>query len=143
MRKILMLTCGVLMISSVVIAEEETVDTTCAGGAGTILMGKSGYKYCMSKNQMNWWNAVAWCDGLKDKSGATKRLFDLKRDCACSETTANCASKTCSELAGVSSSSVWTVTPASGDVAYRVDLSSGTIYNHYAGRSYYHYSLCK
>ena len=91
MRNFLILTCSVIMISSVTFAD-DTVET-CANGAGTVVIGAvSGHKYCNSKNGMNWWNAVTWCDGLG------RRLFDLS-DCACSDTTANCVNK-CPELEG-------------------------------------------
>ena len=75
MHKILMLTCGVLMISSITMAD-DTATETCANGAGWLVPGNvTGYKYCVSKKQMNWWNAYAWCDGMG------RRLIDINKDC--------------------------------------------------------------
>ena len=67
-------------MSSVAMAEGETTVETCAGGGGTLVTGKSGYKYCKSNKTMNWWNAVAWCDAIG------KRLIDLNTDCGCNGT---------------------------------------------------------
>ena len=75
MHKILILTCGIVMTSLVVIAEDDTVVKTCANGAGTILVGKSGHEYCLSNKGMDWWNAYAWCDAQK------RRLLDMNVDC--------------------------------------------------------------
>ena len=76
MCKILLLTCGILMMSSVAMGNE----TSCAGGSGTLVTGKSGYKYCKSNKGMNFWNAYAWCDAMR------KRLIDLNKDCGCNGT---------------------------------------------------------
>lgn len=66
MRKILIL-CGILMMSSVVRAQ-ETITETCANGTGIIVVGDvSGHKYCRSKQVLNWWNAYVWCDAIRMK----------------------------------------------------------------------------
>ncbi len=91
MNKILMITSCVLLFSSVALAEETTTET-CANGAGFVLKGAvTGHAYCVSNNIMNWWNAVAWCDGLK-------RELASRADCACSDTTGNCADRRCPEF---------------------------------------------
>ena len=117
MRRILILMCGVVMISSVVFAEDAV--ETCAGGAGTVVTGIiSGRKYCSSKNSMNWFNAVAWCDAIG------RRLFKLS-DCECSDTTANCAGTKCPELMMENSAQHWTATAASSSDFWRVTLNGG------------------
>ena len=117
MRRMLILMCGITMVSSVTFAEDIT--ETCAGGAGVVVTGAvSGHKYCRSTQGMNWWNAYAWCDAQG------RRLFD-RSDCACSDTTADCRSK-CPELVGVGEYAwIWTATSASASGAYHIDISSG------------------
>ena len=115
MCKILMLMCGVLIISSLAKAD----DTTCANGAGTLVTGKSGYKYCKSNEGMNWWNGYVWCDALG------KRMFDLNTDCGC-DGMINCQGK-CPELTGVGSHWVWTSATSGIDNAHDIELSSGRI----------------
>ena len=51
MYKFLLVFCCFFIIPYVAMAEE---DTTCADGAGTIVIGVSGYKYCLSNKTMNW-----------------------------------------------------------------------------------------
>ncbi len=122
MRKILMVTCGILMMSSVVLAQEVE---TCANGAGTVVVGVvTGHKYCMSNKTMNWWNAVSWCDGQD------RRLFDLS-DCGCSSTV-NCANYKCPELAEEGNSRMlWTSTPRTSSHAYHIMPEYGGGYNMY------------
>ena len=114
MRKILLFVCGIMMISSVAIAEETTV---CANGAGTIVVGAiSGREYCMSKESLNWWNSQAWCDAI----GRT--LFSLD-DCECSTGT-DCVER-CPELNAVTTSRefAWTKTPVDESNAYLILLN--------------------
>ena len=115
MRKILILICGVVMMSSAVFADDTTTPETCANGAGTVIMGTvSGRKYCMSNNDMNWWNAISWCDGLK------KHLFSMD-DCECGNTGCN---NICPELRNISDNLThwtWTSTPIN-TTAYGVNL---------------------
>ena len=122
MRNVLILMCGIVMISSVAFADDTT--ETCAGGVGIVIEGAvadangNKHKYCLSKNSMNWWNAYAWCDAQG------RRLFD-RSDCACSDTTADCRGK-CPELVGVGEYAwIWTATSASASGAYHIDISSG------------------
>ena len=117
MSKILMVPFLSLVVSSVVWADEEV---TCAGGAGiSIVGGVSGVTYCKSKNTMDWWNAVAWCDGLG------KRLVDLSVDCGFTST-----SNKCPNLSRVGDGTyVWTATPKGATLAHVVNPATGTIYD--------------
>ncbi|MBR6675507.1 MAG: hypothetical protein IKL32_06290 [Alphaproteobacteria bacterium] len=115
MNKILIV-CGLLMVSTVAFADDITVES-CADGAGTVITGVvSGHKYCMSNKGMNYWNAVAWCDGQG------RRLFSMD-DCACSGTT-NCAEK-CPEMVNVVSCHRWTDTPIGTTQMYMVPSGGG------------------
>ena len=91
--------CCFFIIPYVAMAEE---DTTGADGAGTIVIGVSGYKYCLSNKTMNWWNAVAWCDAMG------KRLIDLNTDCGCNGTV-KCEGY-CPEIGNTSTESICTWT---------------------------------
>ena len=72
---------------------------SCAGGAGTIVVGAvSGVSYCRSHVGMNWWNAVSWCDSQG------KQLFDLT-DCGCSWQV-NCQNR-CPEIKFNDSNGFW------------------------------------
>ena len=58
MSKVLALTCGILMFSSIAFANYTNVET-CADGTGTVVVGVvTGHKYCKGK-RMDWWNAYA------------------------------------------------------------------------------------
>ena len=35
---------------------------SCAGGAGTIVTGLNGNRYCLSNIKMNWFSAFSWCE---------------------------------------------------------------------------------
>lgn len=123
MNKILMLTCGMLMVFSVALAEETTPET-CANGAGTVVTGTvTEHKYCMSNETMNWWNAHAWCEGLKS------RLFDLDlKNCGCNNATINCKAS-CPDLAfGGTDTWVWTSVPYSTEQAYDVHFKYGAVH---------------
>lgn len=77
---------------------------------------------------------MAWCDGLKDESGAARRLF-ARSDCACSATVSDCRTN-CPELTGASNANhlVWTATPYTDINAYFISLLSGVYSTHYKGR---------
>ena len=139
MRNVFILMCGMVMMSCVVFAEDITTET-CADGAGTVIIGAvSGHKYCKSNKGMNWWNAMAWCDGIG------RRLFE-RSDCACSATVSDCRAK-CPELTGVSVgdtySLVWTATPYTDTNAYFISLVSGGYSYHHEGRKGHQLALCK
>ena len=134
MRNILLLTCSVCLISTMTIAD-DTIPETCAGGAGTIFIGKvTDHKYCISNNTMNLWNAYAWCDGMR------MRLFHLN-DCA-KDGLSNYTK--CPEIMGVSSKSpmLWTHTPTSNNKWYVIENYSGYTGYTYGPHSSWH-AVCK
>ena len=64
-----------LMISNMSMAQ-VMLDQECAYGAGYVFKGKYEGEFCISKTQMNWWNAYAWCDAMG------MRLIELnEKDC--------------------------------------------------------------
>jgi len=126
MKQLILLT-AVFMISAVAFADDTITTETCADGAGDVIAGVvSGRKYCMSHNNMNWWNANAWCDSQG------RRLFSLD-DCKFSSTSG--VSK-CHDLNGIGDE-VWvlTATPYKTTSAYVVNLSSGGIDTWYGLRA--------
>ena len=138
MNKILMLSCGVLLISTAVFASDT--GETCADGAGKVVVGVSGHKYCLNKSGSNWWNAYAWCDAQG------RRLIDLS-DCGCSGVVADCANNVCVELVGSYTNNyyAWTSRPASGTSnIYIVTLLDGKIqrYNRASQGMGWGYALC-
>ena len=135
MRKILILTCGILMMSSVAMAEGETTVETCAGGSGTIVIGAiSKHKYCKSNKPMTWWNAHAWCDALK------RRLFSMD-DCGCNGVV-NC-NNICPELRGAASDqNRWTASPSSTTHVYTVGFYGENIYKNNRDNSHNVYAVC-
>jgi len=121
MKQLILLT-AVFMISTVTLADDTTATEICADGAGTIITGAvSGHKYCKSKNRMNWWNAVAWCDTQG------RRLFD-RSDCACGNTTADCANSKCPDLNGIVAQDdyIW-ATPIGSSATYQIRIPLGVI----------------
>ena len=140
MRKILILTCGILMMSSVAMAEGETTVETCAGGGGTLVTGKSGYKYCKSNKAMNWWNAVAWCDAMG------KRLIDLNTDCGCNGTVK--CEEYCPEIGNTSTEGIcaWTTRADNAETITGVWLNNyNGSFNRWIRREFVGniYALCK
>ena len=134
MKKILLLTCGILMTASVAQA--------CAG---ITVKGTSGYSYCMSKFTMNWYSAYAWC---KDQG---KNLIVLDEVCnttsigTCSELKLSDAEKENITKNGAKLDWVWTATSVDTSKAFRVTLASGIISNsaNFYGRNDAHFALCK
>ena len=122
MNKILILTCGVLMMSSVALGDNTTAET-CANGAGTVITGVvTGHKYCMSNQKISWWNSNSWCDAQG------RRLFSLE-DCTYSSYI-NPGIRICADLKNISIESeiiVWTATPAGTHQSYGLYLPSGRI----------------
>lgn len=136
MRPFLMLTCGILFVTSVAMAD-DTPTETCANGAGTVVIGViTGHKYCMSNNSMNWWNAYAWCDAQG------RRLISMD-DCACSASV-NCDGK-CAEFTQKLGKYAWTATPGdTSSTAYSLYIST-TISNFSSSTSrstVQRYSIC-
>ncbi|MBR6674339.1 MAG: hypothetical protein IKL32_00245 [Alphaproteobacteria bacterium] len=122
MRQILMLMCGVAMISSVVFADDTT--ETCAGGVGIVMTGAvTGHKYCFRAVGMTWWNAVSWCDAQG------RRLVEL-RDCACGNTISDCAGNKCPDLTGVSSGWwTWVMNSPSNSTSSTLNVNTGKFNN--------------
>ena len=107
------------MMSSVAFADDVAIET-CADGAGKVVVGVSGHKYCKSNNTMNWWNAVSWCDALG------RRLFDLS-GCSCGNTTADCRGK-CPELVNIGGDkAIWCMSSRTSTNAHYVQLPAGTL----------------
>ncbi|MBR6675574.1 MAG: hypothetical protein IKL32_06640 [Alphaproteobacteria bacterium] len=115
MKKTFILICALFMLSSVAFAEE-----TCANGAGKIVIGDINQKkYCLSNKTMNFWNAYAWCDAQETN------LVDLT-DCACSDTTADCAENKCPNFgsAPYGYREVWTSAPHDTNKMKRIVMAT-------------------
>lgn len=126
MNKILILGCSLLVLSSVALADDTT---TCANGAGIVVIGAvTGHKYCMSKKQMNWWNALSWCDGQD------RRQFD-RSDCACSDVVSNCYGSKCPELNGITANAGYGWAWASLSSNFGVYWGSGSGFGPSLGRN--------
>ena len=142
MKQLILLT-AIFLTSTVTLAEDTTTTETCANGAGIVIEGAvadangNKHKYCKSKNTMNWWNAVSWCDAQG------RRLFNLD-DCGCSWEL-NCQNK-CPELLLNVDQWIWTATPNGSSLAYIVTLSSGYFHGNRTRNGYdigiNYYALC-
>ena len=127
MRKIILLICAILMIS--------TVANACGG---ITVKGK----YCLSKFKMNWYTAYAWC---KDQS-----MDLIERDTTCGTNVGKCSELALSSAEqnkikenGGTVDWVWTNTSSTSSTAYDLDLSSGGVHReHYYGRNTSKYALC-
>ena len=111
MKKILMLVCGILMMSTVVYADCK----------GITVKGK----YCLSKHQMNWFSAYAWC---KDQGLS---LIDAKEICGaiggtCSEMILSADEKSSIKNQGGNvDEAVWTNTSIDANAAYGLYFYGG------------------
>lgn len=76
MKKLLIL--GLLLLGTTPVLADY-----CANGYGDLLTAVNGKKYCVSRTDMNWWSAHAWCDSIG------MRLIDPGEDCDCTGL-ANC-----------------------------------------------------
>ena len=135
MRKFLMLMCGVVMMSSAVFADDTTTPETCANGAGTVVIGAvTGHKYCMSNNNMNWWNAMAWCDAQG------RRLVSLN-NCGCSSTVS--CNNICPEFK-ISDNNIWiwTSTPVN-TTSYGVSLVHAGLHDYDPRNKEHRRAICK
>ena len=128
MKKIIITTCAILMISA-----------TANACGGITIKGNSGASYCLSKHTMNWYSAYAWChdQGM--------RLIDL--DSVCKSSTSSCSELKLSseEKTHITDNVgtvgwVWTNTSSSSHYAFYVNLSSGNINNN--NRNNNNYALC-
>ena len=138
MKQLILLT-AIFLTSTVTLAEDTTTTETCANGAGIVIEGAvadangNKHKYCKSKNTMNWWNAVSWCDAQG------RRLFNLD-DCGCSWEL-NCQNK-CPELLLNVDQGIWTSNPKRTNEAYAVNFALGSIRNTNRYNDIYFYALC-
>lgn len=134
MKKFIITTCAILMVSSAANA--------CSG---ILIKGNSGASYCLSKHIMNWYSAYAWCDAQRMK------LIDLASVCGqnfgtCSELNVSQSEKDKITDNGGEVAAVWTNNSYDGPKAWSVSLNNGAIHllNASGGRSYqFTYSLCK
>ena len=73
MKRILCVTCGILMLASSAVAEE-----TCANGKGKLVQDHDGNNYCVSQVKMNWFSAFSWCETVGGK-------LPTLEDCNCKD----------------------------------------------------------
>ena len=120
MRKILLFICGIMMISSVAMAEETTV---CANGSGEIVKGNNGTLYCKSKLKMNWWTALGWCQAIG------KTPIHYPSDCRCVGERCPTEMVGCPNFKGVFTTPTyaWTSMPQGNSEALGIDLVSGKV----------------
>ena len=114
MKKILITTCVILMVS--------TVANACGG---ITVKGNSGTSYCLSKHKMNWYSAYAWCNDQK------MSLIDVNSVCTdyriCSELKLSDNEKTHITNNDGTVGWVWTNTSSKITTAYHINLSSGSV----------------
>ena len=118
MKKFLITTCVILMVS--------TVANACGG---ITVKGNSGTSYCLSKHKMNWYSAYAWCNDQK------MSLIDLETVCksstSCPEVVFSGAEKTHIANSGGVLDWIWTNTPNSSQTAFMVNPYAGYVTNNY------------
>ena len=129
MKKIIITTCAILMISA-----------TANACGGITIKGNSGASYCLSKQAMNWYSAYAWCDGQGMK------LIDLNSVCksynSCPELKLSDDEKKHITDNGGIVNWVWTNTSGSSN-AFNVNFGPGNITQPLYGRTNsYGYALC-
>ena len=121
MKKIILLTSAILMIS--------TVANACGG-----ITIKSG-KYCLSKHRMNWYSAYAWCQAQG------MMMVDMESLCG---STSSCSALKLSEEEqnkvtqndGITNEYVWLTDSVSTTCAKHVHLMTGAVGpSHHGGRS--------
>lgn len=136
MRKILLFICGIMMISSVAMAEETTV---CANGGGEIVKGNNGTLYCKSKNVMNWWTALGWCQAIG------KTPIHYPSDCRCVGERCPTEMVGCPNFKGLTNNYTlyWTSTPEKEGYAYGVECYGGSARVAKISETYMKAALCK
>ena len=126
MKKVVILTCGILMIST---------QTFACGGI--TVYGNSGASYCLANHTMNWYSAYAWCaaQGMK--------LIDIREVC---DSFSLCLDLKLSdeEKNKFPSQTMWAWTNASrsSSTPYIVNLTTGGLYDTFATRSSSLHVLC-
>ncbi len=111
---------GLMLLSTPVFAAQ--IDGGCANGDGHLLTTGSDTTtgYCKSRTSMNWWSAHAWCKSIG------KELVDLTKDCNIGKDSSTTVP--CPYLASLGGSGwVWTAGVPGSNLAYFVDLSSGSL----------------
>ena len=131
MKKIILLTLAILMISNAALA--------CGG---VTFQGNSGKSYCLSKFTMNWYSAYAWC---KDQG---MNLIELDTTCGvssgiCYELKLSSAEQSNITAAGGKLGSVWMNTSSSSSRAYAALLPSANIYSNSNRDNNGNYALCR
>ncbi len=110
MKKILITTCTILMIS-----------VTANACGGIVVKGKSGADYCLSKHVMKWYSAYAWCDAQK------MTLIDIESVCknynSCPELTLSSEQKKHITDNGGRADWVWSKTLASYQNSFLVNFN--------------------
>jgi hypothetical protein len=141
MKSFFILTCLGLMISTTVIADDAA--KWCANGAGTVVTSNNGTKYCMSRNIMNWWTALNWCETIN------KTPISYPEDCFCAgekcpiDTLVLCPNF---KLNGMQNIRGWTKTPARMTDAWTIYLDTGNVLSAYASNrdnNYMFRAICK
>lgn len=138
MKKCMILMVGILMMSSVVMAQSVV---TCANGQGILVKGINGKTYCRSKVAMNWWSAHAWCDAAQ----GFDKLINPTEDCDCTGVEGCDTTLSCPNLA-TDTSTVWTDMVASSVYVYCLAMYSGSInrcHKQGVGSGGLLYALCK
>ena len=134
MRKILISTCAILMIS-----------VTANACSGITIKGNSGTSYCLSKQTMNWYSAYAWCEAQG------MELIDLDSVCknynSCPELNLSFDQKTHITDNGGRVAWIWINKSISSDRAFNVNLGSGALnqgsgYRNYSDYNIGYYALC-
>lgn len=114
MKRILCVTCGILMLASSAVAEE-----TCANGKGKLVQDHDGNNYCVSQVKMNWFSAFSWCETI---GGQLPTLEDC--NCKkCSSTAAMCDNL--DPVSGAGGNVVWTSQNAGSDKVWTIARPAG------------------
>ena len=115
MKKILITTCVILMVS--------TVANACGG---ITVKGNSGTSYCLSKHTMNWYSAYAWCEAQG------MELIDLggvcKSSTSCPELNLSSDQQQHITDNGGTVGYVWSNDSSSSSIAIAINLSGGKVY---------------
>ena len=114
MKKIILTFICCLMMSHVVFALGETGEK-CANGAGSVIEGHNGQKYCRGITHIDWWNATTWCraNGME--------LINLSEDCNCPT---DICTTTCPNWVGYNwGGAVWTSISYNQSTAFAVYLN--------------------
>ncbi len=131
MKKFLITTCAILMMS-----------VTANACGGITVKGNSGATYCLSKHDMNWYSAYAWChdQGMK--------LIDLDSVCknynSCPELALSSAEKANITSNGGALEYIWLNDSYNSSIVIFTELTVGKVYTGFgtATRNAKHFTLC-